>query len=811
MSSDSAGPWRVFLSHTSELRNFPDLQRSYVTAVENAIIAAGHAIEVMRNFAASGESPRQVCIRKVKKCDVYVAVLGLRHGSPVRDMPEKSYTELEFDTATEAGLERLVFLLDDTAKDVGIPAAELRDESWPRQRAFRERVKKSGLTIQTFTNAAELGQLVERSLRELADLQDSRGQLHAGPPQGTGPVDGGDHRPSIMVSYITADGTWAEWLREVLDGAGYNAVQQSWHFVTGENWSHRADVACDSNDCVILLISSAFTSSPYSNVEWTKQLTRRVTEPGRAQILAVRIESATLPAALKHHPVVDISTVGSADAVSLIVEQLSSQGFAPRVRPHDVVLPRYFPGQGPRRSDIRPRNSNFTGRTRVFKELQGHLLPPPGRPKLAACALHGIAGVGKTQIAIEFAHRFGSHYHLVWWVAAENSVSIASDLVNLARELGVSADAEQQQTLRDLWIKLRDHEPWLLIFDNAERRSILENFWPPNSSGSVLITSQSTAWQGLATVITVREFGPKAATTFLQKRATVFEEPVAASNVAQKLGYSPLALEQAAAYVEESGTTAAEYSTRVLDQLNTALAQGTPSWYRKTTAVAWKASLARAYEKHPKSRHLLGVLAFLSPDGVPRDLLLAGARAAGESTSPASGDAMEYDSALAALITLSLVTVEDDHIVVHRLFQRFTRGELNPTERRDYQLRAIEILAAAFPSDFTDTKSWATCDGLLPHVLMATDSLDKDAGLKSGAPGRILQAAGEYLHYCRGDYAETRKVLPTRVERSSGWGRSSRGGRNAGQPRASLLPPGQPGEGEEVHRSGRGDLASELG
>ena len=160
--------WRVFISHTSELRAFPK-GTSYVAAVERAISAAGHVIVDMADFAAADQASAQLCAEKVQGCEVYVGVLGTRYGSPVRDRPEVSYTELEFDTATEAGLDRLVFLLDTKAEDVGIPlSASIDREFGDRQDAFRRRVQDSGLVTQSFANPDRLGQLVERSLGELA-------------------------------------------------------------------------------------------------------------------------------------------------------------------------------------------------------------------------------------------------------------------------------------------------------------------------------------------------------------------------------------------------------------------------------------------------------------------------------------------------------------------------------------------------------------------------------------------------------------------------------------------------------------------
>ena len=136
----------MFVSHTSELRDFPE-GRSYVAAVERAISACGHVIVDMADFPAAAQPAAELCRQLVRGCQVYVGVLGIRYGSPVRDMPEVSYTELEFNTATEAELPRLVFLLDTDAADVGIPLSKLVDfEFGARQEAFRRRVREAGLS-----------------------------------------------------------------------------------------------------------------------------------------------------------------------------------------------------------------------------------------------------------------------------------------------------------------------------------------------------------------------------------------------------------------------------------------------------------------------------------------------------------------------------------------------------------------------------------------------------------------------------------------------------------------------------------------
>ena len=161
--------WRIFVSHTSELRDYPP-GNSYVAAAERAISACGHVIVDMADFPAADQPPAELCVDRVRGCRVYVGVLGTRYGSPVRDKPEVSYTELEFDAATEAGLPRLVFVLDTDAADTGIPVSALLDREYGvRQDAFRRRVQDSGLVTGSFGNPDMLGRLVERSLRELTE------------------------------------------------------------------------------------------------------------------------------------------------------------------------------------------------------------------------------------------------------------------------------------------------------------------------------------------------------------------------------------------------------------------------------------------------------------------------------------------------------------------------------------------------------------------------------------------------------------------------------------------------------------------
>ena len=164
MPADRPPPRRVFLSHTAELREFPRA-RSFVAAAEAAVARARDAVTDMAYFAARDELPVTVCREAVEAADVYVLIAGFRYGSPVRDRPEVSYTELEFEAATEAGVPRLVFLLDEEAEG---PAAMFRDpEFGSQQEQFRARLVDSGVTATTVTSVADLERAVYQALTEL--------------------------------------------------------------------------------------------------------------------------------------------------------------------------------------------------------------------------------------------------------------------------------------------------------------------------------------------------------------------------------------------------------------------------------------------------------------------------------------------------------------------------------------------------------------------------------------------------------------------------------------------------------------------
>ena len=373
---------------------------------------------------------------------------------------------------------------------------------------------------------------------------------------------------------------------------------------------------------------------------------------------------------------------------------------------------------------VAPRPVFLAGREALLAELDARLAGDGGGPRVAV--LYGLGGAGKTSVAVEYAHRHLAEVEVCWQFAAEDPAVLAAEFGVLAAQLGAREAADARDPVASVHGALaRARGGWLVVFDNAPDRASVAPFVPPAGPGRVLITTQNQMWPpGQALDVPVLD--PVVAADFLVSR-TGDADRVAAEELAGLLGGLPLALEQAAAYLQATGTTLARYLLLFRDRQADLLARGDVAGHPDVAATLGLA-LSRLAGEAPAAAGLVRLLAFLAPEPVPLTVLLADDAAAGE-LSPAVaaavggllGDEVAAGDAIAALRRYSLVTPAGDGLVlVHRLVQAITRAQLPADEADGWGQAAAALVEAAIP-DARLPAAWPVCGVLLPHARAVLD------------------------------------------------------------------------------------------
>lgn len=321
---------------------------------------------------------------------------------------------------------------------------------------------------------------------------------------------------NFFISYTRADLFWAEWIAWELEEDGYETVLQAWDFRPGDNFIDLMNRATKEAERIIAVLSQDYLTASYPLDEWSVGLVKAQGKGGRLVPVRVReCDPEGLLSAIIH---IDLVGVSEQEARNTLLNGVRKGRIKPSVKPS---FPGSFPGTLPPVWNIpHNRNLHFTGRDDFLADL--YKLTSRTPPALAQ-AIVGQAGVGKTQIAVEYAYRHAADYKVVWWLRAE---ALATDYTSLARALKLpEKDVSDQNaivTSVQRWLGLNTN--WLFIFDNVQNQAEVRNYLPQAGTGHVLITSRNPNWQGMADTLTVRVMETNDAADFLLKRMEKVDE-----------------------------------------------------------------------------------------------------------------------------------------------------------------------------------------------------------------------------------------------------------------------------------------------
>lgn len=431
-----------------------------------------------------------------------------------------------------------------------------------------------------------------------------------------------------------------------------------------------------------------------------------------------------------------------------------------------------------------PRNHYFTGREELLLRLHD-LLVGEQQPVLSqALVLSGMGGMGKTQVAIEYAYRHVRDYTAILWVNAETAENLLASFARMARTLNLPEqnEANQQTIVAAITRWLNSNSHWLLIVDNLNDTALLQRFLPAFPHGSWLFTTQRQTLGTMAHPLAIQKMTPEEGMTLLLRRARKLAEGESLAQLSNEereltgalvceLDGLPLAIDQAGAYIEETQCSLAEYLELYRRAPLALLDERAPQTEHPASVVrTLRLAFAQIQQRHPAAIELLCIYAFLAPDAIPEELLLRGSELLGSELARLLADPLRYQAARKELLAYSLLRRQEQNRTasIHRLVQVVLKASLSEGQQMAYVERLVLALERVLPAGRAggmkrlDWEQLAWCVQLLPHALSVL-SVSRQWELVPAEVASLLTKTANYL-YERGAYAEAEPLLRRALE-----------------------------------------------
>ncbi|MEV7725946.1 FxSxx-COOH system tetratricopeptide repeat protein [Streptomyces sp. NPDC087917] len=543
--------------------------------------------------------------------------------------------------------------------------------------------------------------------------------------------DGAAPPQRFVISFAGFNRPWAVWIAHRLEEHGHRVALQRWDPQSSPDLTDALDDLTRAGGRVLLVLSERyFSAGTHTDEEWNTAL-RAVTEAHPDRLAAVCLTDAPLPSAVAALEKTDLWGLDAYEAEYRVLRRLELP--TDRIGTESGRRGPRFPNDPPELWGRVPRrNPRFTGRNDVIGKLREALTEAP--PGATTVTLLGLSGVGKTQVATEYAYRFASEYDVVWWVPAEDRPTLRERLADLAPALGLPRGAgsygEQIRAVLEALRRGAPYHRWLMVFDGCDNPDDLFDLLPAGA-GDVIITSRNREWAARHTnLVEVPLYARPESITFIRRRAgrLTGEE---ADQLAEALEDYPLALDQTAGWLADSPMRVGEYLELLQHRLDSHEAVTLSDDYPLPFPTALAILLNNVRENFPDALALLRLFVFFAPGRVPLRLLREfPADDVPEHLAGIVNDQIRWNAALNKLVQFSVVRLEYSDLSVeegggletvqlHRMVHNIVRENLAEDEADQLSRSVRQVLAAADPGRPTDSRLWPRYAELIPHLVPA--------------------------------------------------------------------------------------------
>ncbi len=407
------------------------------------------------------------------------------------------------------------------------------------------------------------------------------------------------------------------------------------------------------------------------------------------------------------------------------------------------------------------RNPFFTGREGLLRHLHDMLHRGHTMALTQSLAISGLGGIGKTQVALEYAYQYRANYASVFWTSAATREALLTGFMTLAHllQLPEKDEHDHNRVLTAVKHWLATHQEWLLILDNTDDITVLHDMLPTERSGHLLLTSRAQAWGSLAQCIEVETMGMAEGALFLLHRAKCLAPDAFLDQASQELlagaeaiviemDFLPLALDQAGAYIEEVGCNLATYLELYCTHRQDLLRRRghVPSDHPASVATTWSLNFQYIEQTNPAAADLMRLYAFLEPDTIPEELISNGGAALGLVFQALTTDALRMNEAIEVLRTFSLIQrdAETGMLRIHRLVQAVLRDAIEPEEQCQWAERAVRATNTVFPES-VEVTTWSRCRRYLSQA-QACSILIQEYGFQFAEASSLLSRTADYLY-----------------------------------------------------------------